>query len=59
MSSLLHFASRIEAAVASYVSVKGATDMEKWRHQFDQEKVSIYFCTFMAFSSPFALERDE
>jgi len=40
MTSLLSIASKIEAAVAAYVSVRDVTDMAEWRRHFDEEKVS-------------------
>jgi hypothetical protein len=40
MLSLLHIASRVEAAVNSYVSVRDTADSTEWKHQFNQEKVS-------------------
>ena len=43
MSSLLHIAARVEAAVASYVSVRDFTDTDEWRRRFDQEKVTAPF----------------
>jgi hypothetical protein len=43
MSSLLHIASRIEAAVVSYVSVQDTADSTEWKHHFDQERVSVAF----------------
>ncbi|KAH9032698.1 hypothetical protein EDB85DRAFT_2145449 [Lactarius pseudohatsudake] len=38
MTSLLSIASRIEAAVATYVSVRDVTDRAEWKHHFDEEK---------------------
>ncbi|KAF8260935.1 hypothetical protein EI94DRAFT_1811028 [Lactarius quietus] len=38
MSSLLHIASRIQAAVLAYTSVMDHTDLEKWKAQFQNEK---------------------
>jgi hypothetical protein len=43
MDSLLHIASRIEAAVNSYVSVRPVTNTEEWKCKFDKEKVSGIF----------------
>ena len=45
MSSLLHIASRVEAAVSSYVSVRdfADTDTDEWRRRLDQEKVNPLF----------------
>jgi hypothetical protein len=40
MNSLLYIASRIEAAVASYVSVRPVTNPEEWKRKFGEEKVS-------------------
>lgn len=48
MSSLLSIASRIEAAVASYVLVQNGTDKAEWKRRFDIEKVSA------GSSSPFS-----
>ncbi|KAH9020904.1 hypothetical protein EDB85DRAFT_1895942 [Lactarius pseudohatsudake] len=39
MTSLLSIASRIEAAVATYVSVQDVTDRAEWKHHFDEEKI--------------------
>ncbi|KAH9022868.1 hypothetical protein EDB84DRAFT_1441102 [Lactarius hengduanensis] len=38
MTSLLSIASKIEAAVATYVSVRDVTDRAEWRRHFDEEK---------------------
>jgi hypothetical protein len=43
MTSLLSIASRIEAAVATYVSVRDVTDRAEWKRHFDEEKVSALF----------------
>jgi hypothetical protein len=40
MASLLTFASCIEAAVASYVSVKPVPNLEEWRRRFEMLQVS-------------------
>ena len=44
--TLLSFASRVEAAVASYLEVRDFTDETKWRKKFDTERVRILirFC---------------
>ncbi|KAI9443045.1 hypothetical protein H4582DRAFT_2054140 [Lactarius indigo] len=39
MNSLLHIAARVEAAVASYVSVRDVADRAEWEHRFEEEKV--------------------
>ena len=41
MDSLLHIAARIEAAVASYVSVCHVADRAEWECRFEAEKVCI------------------
>jgi len=41
MSTFLQIASRVEAAVAAYISVRDFADEEKWRAQFKQECVSV------------------
>ncbi|KAI9430703.1 hypothetical protein H4582DRAFT_2063490 [Lactarius indigo] len=38
MNSLLHIATRVEAAVASYVSVHNVADRAEWEHHFEEEK---------------------
>jgi hypothetical protein len=43
MDSLLQIASRIEAAVNSYVSVRPVTNTEECKCKFDKEKVSGIF----------------
>jgi len=43
MASLLLIASRVEAAVNSYVSVRDITDKEAWKANFQREKVSASF----------------
>ena len=40
MNTLLFIASRIEAAVAAYVSVQPVPNEEEWRHEFMNEQVS-------------------
>lgn len=54
MNSLLLIASRIEAAVASYVSVQNGTDKAEWKHRFDMEKVSApsNFPYFQSLTTP-------
>jgi hypothetical protein len=39
-NSLLIHASRVEAAVASYMEVRNITEEKKWRAQFERERVS-------------------
>jgi hypothetical protein len=39
-NTLLIHASRVEAAVASYIEVRDFTDEKKWRAQFERERVS-------------------
>lgn len=39
--TLLSFASRIEAAVASYLEVRDFTDKTKWKAEFEEERVRI------------------
>ncbi|KAI9435366.1 hypothetical protein BJY52DRAFT_1197657 [Lactarius psammicola] len=39
MTSLLHIAARLEAAVKSYVAVWDLTDGAEWKHHFEEEKV--------------------
>src|SRR6266702_580517 len=41
MDSLLHIAARIEAAIASYVSVRYVADRAEWERCFEAEKVRI------------------
>lgn len=45
MASLLPFASRVEAAVASYISVQPVpdTDVAEWKRHFEEEMVSTVF----------------
>lgn len=43
MDSLLHIASRIEAAVEDYNSIQPVTDVEEWKRKFGEEKVSDIF----------------
>ena len=40
MYALLLIASRIEAAMAAYISVQPVTNEEEWRRCFEDEKVS-------------------
>jgi hypothetical protein len=40
MNALLLITSRVEAAVAAYVSVQPAPNLEEWRRHFEEEKVS-------------------
>lgn len=45
MSVLLQIASRVEAAVTAYISIKdlnGFTDHEKWEVEFKKEFVSVH-----------------
>ncbi|KAI9449765.1 hypothetical protein BJY52DRAFT_1227576 [Lactarius psammicola] len=39
MTSLLHIAARLEAAVESYAAVWDLTDGAEWKHHFEEEKV--------------------
>jgi hypothetical protein len=39
-NNLLSYASRVEAAVASYLEVRDFTDENRWRGKFDRERVS-------------------
>jgi hypothetical protein len=48
MSSLLHAACRIEAAVNAYRSVKEHADRELWKVKFETEKVCKSFKRFTA-----------
>ncbi len=41
MDSLLHIAARIEATIASYVSVCHVANRAEWEHHFEAEKVRI------------------
>src|SRR6266702_2861106 len=41
MDSLLHIAARIEATIASYVSVPHVGDRAEWERYFEAEKVHI------------------
>jgi hypothetical protein len=43
MSSLLHIAARVEAAVESYVAVRDDTVEEEWEAHFLEELVSAAF----------------
>jgi hypothetical protein len=42
MSGFLHIASRVEAAVEAYTSVRDFADEELWRAKFRAETVSIH-----------------
>ena len=53
MSSLLHIASRIQAAAEAYASVMEHTDVQKWRVQFQNEKVCTLFSHFVDLISIF------
>lgn len=45
MASLLIIAARVEAAVASFVSVKPAPNEQEWRRRFRIEQVSaLFYC---------------
>jgi hypothetical protein len=45
MASLLIIAARIEAAVASFISVHPAPNEAEWRRQFRMEQVSaLFYC---------------
>ena len=41
MSTFIEIASRVEAAVAAYTSVRDFADQETWRAQFRGESVSV------------------
>jgi hypothetical protein len=41
--ALLAIASRVEAAVRSYISVQAFTDADIWRENFIRERVSTFF----------------
>jgi hypothetical protein len=41
-NNLLSYASRVEAAVASYLEVRNFTDENRWREKFDRERVSSF-----------------
>jgi hypothetical protein len=43
MQVLLQIAARVEAAVASYVSVRDTADFTEWKRFFIEEKVSSHF----------------
>jgi hypothetical protein len=56
MSTFIKIASRVEAAVAAYTSVRDFADKEKWKVEFQKELVSAPI--FMLFNcSTFALEK--
>jgi len=40
MNSLLTIASRVEAAVEAYGTVKPVSNLDKWRQHFNEERVS-------------------
>ena len=42
MPTLLEIASRVEAAVEAYESVRDFTEREAWKEKFMQENVSVY-----------------
>ena len=42
MTTLLHIASRVEAAHATYISVRDFADREEWKARFKGEKVSAH-----------------
>ena len=44
-ASLISFAARIEAAVATYLGIRDFADDNVWRAAFEQEKVSLSFRT--------------
>jgi hypothetical protein len=44
MSTLLHIASRVEAAVEAYVSVRYISNMDEWSAGFEREMVSAHLC---------------
>jgi hypothetical protein len=42
MTTLLHIASRVEAAVEAYISVRDISDRGEWKENFRGEKVSLH-----------------
>jgi hypothetical protein len=42
MPTFLQIASRVEAAVAAYISVRDFSDSQEWREKFNGEKVSTH-----------------
>jgi hypothetical protein len=42
MTTLLHIASRVEAAVEAYISVKDFANEQEWREKFLLEMVSVH-----------------
>ena len=42
MTTLLHIAARVEAAVLAYVSVRDFADKGKWLAKFKEERVSTH-----------------
>jgi len=46
MSNFLWFASRIEAAVDSYVSVQKFADTQQWKQKFQDEFISVHLHGF-------------
>ena len=42
MTTLLHIASRVEAAVEAYMSVRDISDRGEWKEKFRGEKVSLH-----------------
>jgi hypothetical protein len=42
MSGFLQIASRVEAAVEAYVSVRDFAKGEEWKEKFDEENVSAH-----------------
>ena len=47
MNALLLIASRVEAAVAAYVSVQPAPNLGEWRRHFVDEKVSALMTDYI------------
>ena len=42
MSAFLQIASRVEAAVGAYNSVRNFTDLAQWKEKFNEELVSVH-----------------
>ena len=43
MMTLLHIASRVEAAIQAYISVQGFADPGEWKENFEREMVSFIY----------------
>lgn len=44
-NSLISYASRIEAAVKSYLEVREIANADLWRAEFEKEKVSLHWAS--------------